>query len=79
MHLLWAGLILGVAAVWGVPIVVSVLKSVVPASVQTYLPQATIPNVDMTGVVSALIYGVLLALVLHLLRMVGLRTGMKGA
>lgn len=73
MHLLWAGLILGVAATWLVPIVASILKSFVPTSVQAYIPSSQVPAVDMTGVVTALVYGVTLVAILHVLRMVGLR------
>ena len=73
MHLIWAGLILGIAAVWGVPIVASILNSVLPDSVKAYLPSATIPSVDVKAVVTALIYGIILAGVLHVLRMVGLK------
>jgi hypothetical protein len=73
VHLIWAGLILGIAAVWGVPIVASILKSVLPDSAQSYLPSAAIPGVSTQSVVTALVYGILLAGVLHVLRMVGLR------
>lgn len=75
MHLIWAGLILGVAAVWGVPLVASLLKSVLPASAQSYLPTSQVPGVSGQAVVMALIYGILLVGVLHVLRMVGLRMG----
>lgn len=77
MHLLWAGLILGVAAVWGVPLVASILKSVVPASAQAYLPAGTIPSVSVQSAILALVYGLLLVGVLYALRMVGLRMGAK--
>jgi hypothetical protein len=73
VHLIWAGLILGVAAVWGVPLVATILKSVLPAQAQAYIPTSTVPGVSAQAVVSALIYGLLLAGVLHVLRMVGLR------
>ena len=73
MHLLWAGLILGLSAVFGVPIVASLLKSVLPASAASYLPSDTIPAVSVNTLVTALIYGVLLGGVLHVLGMVGLR------
>jgi hypothetical protein len=73
MHLIWAGLILGVAAVWGVPIIASLLNSILPATVQPYLPSSTVPGVTTQSVVTAVIYGILLAGVLHVLRMVGLR------
>lgn len=77
MHLLWAGLILGVAAVWGVPLVASLLKSIVPASVQAYIPTGTVPSVSVQSAILALVYGLLLVGVLHILRMVGLRMGAK--
>lgn len=73
MHLIWAGLILGIAAVWGVPIIASILKSILPASAVSYLPPSEVPGVTTQSVVTALVYGVLLAGILHLLRMVGLR------
>ena len=73
MHLIWAGLILGIAAVWGVPIVVSILNSVLPDTAKAYLPAGTVPAVSTQSVITALVYGVLLAGVLHVLRMVGLR------
>ncbi len=73
MHLVWAGLILGVVAVWGVPIISSLLNSVLPATVTPYLPASTVPGVNTNSVVTALIYGVLIAGVLHVLRMVGLK------
>lgn len=64
---------MGIAAVWGVPIVASILKSVLPDAAQSYLPPAAIPSVSTQSVVTALVYGILLAGVLHVLRMVGLR------
>jgi len=74
VHLIWAGLILGVAAVWGVPMIASILNSFLPATVTPYLPSATVPGVTAQSVVTALVYGLLLAGVLHVLRMVGLKT-----
>ena len=73
MHLIWAGLILGIVAVWGVPIVSSILNSVLPNTVQPYLPSSAVPGVSTNSIVTALIYGVLIAGVLHVLRMVGLK------
>ncbi len=73
MHIVWAGLILAVVAVWGVPIISSLLNSVLPATVTPYLPASTVPGVSTNSVVTALIYGVLIVGVLHVLRMVGLK------
>lgn len=72
MHLIWAGLLLGIAAVWGVPIVSSLLKQILPQSVQAYLPTAEVPGVTVQGAVSALVYGVFLVLILMLLSRMGL-------
>lgn len=73
MHLLWAGLILGVSAVFGVPIIASILKSVLPASAAAYLPSDAIPSVTVNMAITTLIYGLLLAGVLHVLGMIGVR------
>jgi ABC-type Fe3+ transport system permease subunit len=74
MHILWAGVVLAIAAVWGVPIVAGILKAVVPQSGQPYLPDDTVPGFSTKTLIHALIYGVLLALVLIGLSMVGVKS-----
>ena len=78
MHLLWAGLILGLAAVFGVPIVASILKAVVPASAAAYLPSDSVPSFSTQVIVTTLVYGVILVGVLHLLGMLGVRVARRG-
>lgn len=78
MHLLWAGVVLAIAAVWGVPIIASILNSVLPQKAQGYLPSSTIPGFTTKSLITALIYGILLALVLMGLRAVGVRNGSGG-
>jgi hypothetical protein len=77
VHLIWAGLILGVAAVFGVPIVSSILNSILPATVQPYLPSGTVPSVTTQTVITTLVYGLLLAGVLQVLGMVGVRVARR--
>lgn len=84
MHLIWAGLILGIAAVYGVPIVSLIINKIVGGvsatygpKVAAYLPSSTVPGLSLAIVFQLLVYGVLLISVLHILSMVGLhaRTG----
>lgn len=59
MHLVVASIILGVVAVWGVPLIASLLNSVLPAAAQPYLPSQTSPAFSVQSAITALVYGLL--------------------
>lgn len=64
MHIVVASLILGVVAVWGVPLVTSLLKSILPDAASPYLPPTTTPAFSMQSAITALVYGALVFLTL---------------
>jgi hypothetical protein len=82
MHVVWAGLILGIAAVYGVPLVSSILIAIfgsVSPTIKNYLPAAAYPSPGATGswvtiIVQILVFGIILGLVIHLLSMIGLHS-----
>jgi ABC-type uncharacterized transport system permease subunit len=71
VHLILAGLILGIAAVWGVPLISSVLKSVLPAQAQAYLPPTAAPGFSIQALIASLIYGLIVFAVLLALEGLG--------
>lgn len=82
MDYLVAAIIFGIAAVWAVPYVSAGLQAVLPASfkatIQPYLPSGTAPGFTLQAAGNAVVFGALLALVLILLRKVGVKRHIDG-
>lgn len=71
MHLVIAGLILGIAGVWGVPILSWILRAILPAQADQYLPSSDVPSFSAKAAVTALIYGVFVFAALMVLEALG--------
>ena len=70
--------ILGIAAVFVVPMVSSLLSGFVPAGYQSYIPSASSPAFSTASLINAFVYGAILAAILVLLHKVGVHGHTKG-
>lgn len=79
---LLAAVIFGFAVVWAVPWAALALAKITPASVQAklvpYLPTAKAPGFTMQAAGQAAVFGAFLALILIILRKVGVRRQIDG-
>ena len=78
MDFIIAAVIFGFAAVWAVPMASGFLGNIVPAQVKAYLPTSSKPAFTAAAFGQATVFGVLLALILVLLRKVGVRRHVDG-
>lgn len=78
MEFFLAAAILGLAAVFVVPMVSGLLGGFVPAAYKSYLPSATSPAFSTATAINALVFGVVLAAILVLLHKVGIHAQTKG-
>lgn len=78
MDFLIAAVIFGFAAVWAVPMVSGFVGGFAPAQIKAYLPPSTKPGFTAQAFGQATVFGILLALVLILLRKVGVKRSVSG-
>ncbi len=78
MDFIIAAVIFGFAAVWAVPVVSGFLSNILPTQIKSYLPASTKPAFTAVALGQATVFGVLLALILVLLRKVGIRKQVDG-